>query len=168
MASNRRVFITTAAATAAGAAQSAHAKPKLPESDFIRVGVMALGDNSHMNYQIWAPMFNLVNGKIHEKWPVGRSTNMIITHCWDRDYELAKAFAKEYGCTAVKNYDDMVGEVDAVMVCEVWSIDHWYQLSAPYLRAGIPVFFNRPFSSSMKPSITSSCLFSTNSLLPSI
>jgi predicted dehydrogenase len=150
MTSDRRTFITTAAAvTAAAGAQTAHSQPS-GKSDLIRVGVMALGDNSHMNYDIWAPMFNLANGEIHPKWPIGRTTNMIITHCWDREYERAEAFAKKFGCTAVKNYDDMVGKVDGLVCAGFNECKWWVKLVRPYLEAGTPCFINRPFAYSMK------------------
>ena len=79
-----------------------------------------------------------------------RMNGLVITHVWDIVEEHGKAFAEKFNVTRVERYDDMVGKVDAVMVCEVWSIDHWPQLARPYLEAGMPVFFNRPFASSMK------------------
>jgi hypothetical protein len=68
---------------------------------------------------------------------------------WEIDKQHQREFAQKFGVKEVATYDAMVGEVDAVMLCEVWSIDHWPQLVAPYLKAGIPVFLNRPFASSM-------------------
>lgn len=146
--SRRSFFGATAAAgmTAAGVS-TAHAKPKLPETDLIRVGVIALGDNSHMNYSIWAPMINPTEPK---PWPVGRTTRMLITHCWDSRPELAERFAKTYKCTAVKNYYDMVGKVDGMIFAGFNECPWWPQLTKPYLEAGIPCFINRPFAYSMK------------------
>ena len=58
----RRGFFGQAAlaggATLAAGTAKAQTKPKLPEIDLIRVGAIALGDNSHLNYDIWAPMIN--------------------------------------------------------------------------------------------------------------
>ena len=148
--SSRRSFFGTA--TAAGAAtiagtRNAHARPKLPETDLIRVGVIALGDNSHMNYNIWAPM---INPTVHKPWPVGRTTRMLITHCWDSRPENAERFAKTFKCEAVKNYDDMVGKVDGMIFAGFNEVKWWPQLTKPYLEAGIPCFINRPFAYSMK------------------
>jgi predicted dehydrogenase len=148
--STRRSFFgATAAAGAALASSGAvHAqKVKNPTTEMIRVGVIALGDNSHMNYSIWAPMINPTEP---EKWPVGRTTRMQITHCWDRDPELSAAFATKYGCEAVKNYDDMVGKVDGMIFAGFNECEWWHKLTLPYLEAGIPCFINRPFAYSME------------------
>ncbi|MFA6472421.1 MAG: twin-arginine translocation signal domain-containing protein, partial [Candidatus Latescibacterota bacterium] len=61
----RRTFIgnaVLAGGAAAAGAQSikAQTKPKLPATDLLRIGVVALGDNSHLNYEIWAPMINSI------------------------------------------------------------------------------------------------------------
>jgi predicted dehydrogenase len=100
-----------------------------------------------MNYEIWAPMINPIGNK---GWPVGRTTRMKITHCWDHDPEIAAAFAKKYGCEAVKNYDGMVGKVDGMIFAGFNEAPWWHKLTMPYLEAGIPCFINRPFSYSLK------------------
>ena len=148
---SRRCFFGKAAAAGGAAftgAHNVHAQPaKLPETDLIRVGVIALGDNSHMNYSIWAPMINPTE---HKPWPAGRTTRMLITHCWDSRPELAERFAKTYKCEAVKNYYDMVGKVDGMIFAGFNDVKWWPQLTKPYLEAGIPCFINRPFAYSMK------------------
>jgi len=147
----RRDFFGKAAATGAVLAgtQAAHAQktPKYPSADFIRVGVIALGNNSHMNYSIWAPMINPTESK---PWPVGRTTRMHITHCWDSRPEIAQSFAEKYRCEAVKNYYDMVGKVDGMIFAGFNEVKWWPLLTKPYLEAGIPCFINRPFAYSMK------------------
>ena len=150
---DRRSFFGKIALAGAGAAAAsasrthAQAKPKLPETDLIRVGAVALGDNSHLNYEIWAPMINPIGNK---SWPVGRTTRMLITHCWDPRPELAQAFAQKYKCEAVKNYYDMVGKVDGMIFGGFNECKWWPKLTKPYLEAGIPCYINRPFAYSMK------------------
>ncbi len=136
----RRGFFGTAAlaggaALAASGTVKAQTKPKLPETDLIRVGAIALGDNSHLNYDIWAPM---INPGAPKAWPVGRTTRMLITHCWDRDPALADAFAKKFGCTAVKRYSDMVGKVDGMIFGGFNEVKWWPKLARPYLEAASP------------------------------
>ncbi|MHB9027584.1 MAG: Gfo/Idh/MocA family oxidoreductase [Candidatus Latescibacterota bacterium] len=150
---SRRTFLGSAT-IAAGAAASAAAqntpmvKPKKRSSvELLNVGIVALGDNSHMNYSIWAPTINPVEP---DRWPVGRTTRMNISHCWDRDPALAAAFAKKYKCEAVKSYDDMVGKVDGMIFAGFNEVKWWPQLTKPYLEAGIPCYINRPFALSMK------------------
>ncbi len=120
---------------------------KQPTTDLLRVGAVALGDNSHMNYEIWAPMINPIESKT---WPLGRTSGMRITHCWDSRPEVAQAFAEKYSCEAVKNYYDMVGKVDGMIFAGFNECKWWPQLTKPYLEAGIPCYINRPFAYSMK------------------
>ncbi len=122
-------------------------KTKIPSTELIRVGAVALGDNSHMNYSIWAPMINPTET---DKWGPGRTTRMLITHCWDSRPEIAEAFAEKYRCEAVKHYYDMVGKVDGMIYAGFNEVKWWPQLTRPYLEAGIPCFINRPFAYSMK------------------
>ncbi|MCK5845432.1 MAG: twin-arginine translocation signal domain-containing protein, partial [Victivallales bacterium] len=150
---SRRSFIGKAAAATAGSTLAAspfvNAQPKRKTSsvELIQVGAACLSDNSHMNYRIWAPMINQTDP---ERWPVGRTTRMRITHCWDRDYTVAQKFAKQYKCEAVKNYYDMVDKVDGMIFAGFNEVKWWKQLSKPYLEAGIPCYLNRPFAYSMK------------------
>jgi len=138
----------TAGALSGGRAGQAQAKTwkRTTNDSLIRIGALTSGYHHHL-FSIWGPMINPVpqNDSI-----LPRMNGMVMTHVWDIDKQHQKEFADKFNVKQVEHYDDMVGEVDAIMVCEVWSIDRWYQLSAPYLRAGIPVFYNRPFSSSMK------------------
>ncbi len=149
-----RRFFMGSAALAAGAAAAVPAqnqqaaKPKKRSTvELLNIGVVALGDNSHMNYSIWAPTINPVEP---DRWPVGRTTRMNISHCWDRAPSLSEAFAKKYRCEAVKRYDDMVGKVDGMIFAGFNEVKWWPQLTRPYLEAGIPCYINRPFALSMR------------------
>ena len=153
MAGSRRRFMRNSAVGAGAAvsggvlARKASAQNrKTPSVELLKVGVIALGANSHMNYSIWAPTINPTEPDV---WPV-RSTRMQITHCWDIDPEMASMFAKTYKCEAVKNYYDMVGKVDGMIFAGFNECKWWPQLTKPYLEAGIPCFINRPFAYSMK------------------
>ncbi len=156
---SRRTFIskgvksagafTAASALAMGSSKPTYAKrwKRSPNHDsLIRIGALTSGHYHHL-YSIWGPMINPV---LQNNTVLPRMNGMVMTHVWDINKTHQKEFAEKFNVREVKNYDDMVGKVDAVMICEVWSIDHWPQLAAPYLKAGIPVFFNRPFASSMK------------------
>lgn len=154
---SRRKFITkgimSAGVAAAGTVYSfASAKPseakawkRKTNDSLIRVGALTSGHHHHL-FSIWGPMINPVpeGGVV-----LPRMNGMVMTHVWDINKQHQREFAQKFGVKEVPTYDAMVGEVDAVMLCEVWSINNWPQLAAPYLRAGIPMFFNRPFASSM-------------------
>ena len=74
---------------------------------------------------------------------------MRITHCWDIEYEKAEAIAATYGCTAVKNFDDMLGKVDGVISGGYYNHPWNHILHEPYLEAGLPNLINRPFANSL-------------------
>jgi hypothetical protein len=151
---SRRTFIGGAALAAGAAAAGVNAqkqtssKPKNKRAtvELLNVGVVGVGENSHLNYSIYSPTINPVEPDI---WPV-RSTNMNISHCWDSRPEVAEAYAKKYKCQAVKNYYDMVDKVDGMIFEGLNEVKWWPQLTKPYLEAGIPCFISRPFALSMK------------------
>jgi len=150
---SRRRFLKNSAITGglaagglSGAGKALAKTKKTPTVELLKIGVVALGDNSHMNYSIWAPTINPVEP---DRWPI-RSTRMLITHCWDKDPEIARNFAQKYKCEAVKNYYDMVDKVDGMIFAGFNEVKWWPQLTKPYLEAGIPCFINRPFAYSMK------------------
>jgi hypothetical protein len=122
-------------------------KKNIASTELISVGAIALGEFSHLNYDIWTPSMNPVET---EAWPVGRTTGMKITHCWDKIPEVSEAFAKKYKCTAVKNYYDMVGKVDGMIFPGFMEAKWWPKLAKPYLEAGMPCALDRPFAYSMK------------------
>ncbi|MHB9029411.1 MAG: Gfo/Idh/MocA family oxidoreductase [Candidatus Latescibacterota bacterium] len=147
--SNRRRFLRTAAlagsAAAAGKAASAAPAVRRTSVELLNVGVVGVGEYSHIP-TIWGPT---INPDFPETWPM-RTTRMRISHCWDRDPQVAADFAKKYQCEVVKNYYDMTGRVDGMVFGSFFECPWWPQLTKPYLEAGIPCFINRPFAFSMK------------------
>ena len=78
----RRGFMAAATGAAAGTFAGAEAEAAggaRPTTELLRVGVVAVGNGSHMNYSIWAPT---INPEEPDSWPI-RSTRMLITHCWE-------------------------------------------------------------------------------------
>jgi predicted dehydrogenase len=149
MSGTRRAFLGQGGLMAALLASTspdarAAASGARPTTDLIRVGVIALGQMSHMS-GIWGPPINPVKPDV---WPM-RSTRMLITHCWDSKPDVAAEFAEVFGCTAVDTYDAMVGKVDAMIFGGFYEVAWWPELTRPYLEAGIPCFINRPFAYSM-------------------
>ena len=76
-------------------------------------------------------------------------TGMELTHIFDKDSGMVETYCAKFGTTPVKRYDDMVDKVDGVMLTDMRNSNYFPQFAEPYLKAGIPVFFNRPFVSSM-------------------
>ena len=146
--STRRSFFGKAAivsgAAVTGSKKVTAQSRKNPTCELIKVGMACVGSNSH--WSLWAPTINPVEGS---GWP-GRSTRMIITHCWDSKPEVAEKFAKRFKCEAVKNYYDMVDKVDAIIFAGFFEAPWWEQLTRPYLEAGIPCYIDRPLGLNMK------------------
>ena len=148
MASNteldRRRFLrqgsVVGASLAAGlaSAQTTNREPNQP----LRVGCLNVVEYSHLD-AIWAPIINPRPGET--EMPL---TGMRITHCWEIEREKSEAFARKFGCEPVKNFDDMVGKVDAVISGGYYNHPWNHVLHEPYLKAGIPNLINRPFSNS--------------------
>ncbi len=145
--STRRRFLGSAAAagsaalTAAGSASAQTASR--PTSELKRLGFCCVANNSHMS--LWGSTINL---RENDTWP-GRTTGMIITHCWDKDYQAAQRIAKQYNCTAVRNFDDMIGKVDGMIFGGFHEAKWWEQLTKPYLEASIPTYIDRPIAYDM-------------------
>ena len=147
---SRRDFLRKSALTGGaltmGVAGSAEArnipfKRKTPSSaELLEIGVLTT-QGGHIN-SIWGPLINPVGDKT-------RVTGMVMTHAWDINREHLDSFAKQYNVSKVAHYYDMVDKVDAVMLTDFGSL-FWYQdLVRPYLEAGMPIFINRPFASSL-------------------
>ncbi|MCE5252204.1 Gfo/Idh/MocA family oxidoreductase [bacterium] len=149
----RRNFIKKSAVMSAGAL-AFQASPNVSEaqarqpfarknpSDLVEVG-MVVAHGCH-SYNIWAETMNPSEGKM-------RTTGMIITKIWSFRPEYAKRFTDKFpGVTAVKNMDDLVGAVDGVYIDAVPAVSLYHLMARPFLRAGMPTFVNRPFTTSVE------------------
>ena len=150
--SSRRGFIKASASAGAaslltGTAASANESPEARKK--LRIGAMAVGEMSFWPYS-WgdllspsAPHFNLGSTGTN-------LLNMEISHVWDVNFGEAQKFAAVAGAKAVKNYDDMVGEVDGVAFGGYFEIPWQHKFARPYIESGIPTFLNRPFAYSLR------------------
>ncbi|MHB9030739.1 MAG: Gfo/Idh/MocA family oxidoreductase [Candidatus Latescibacterota bacterium] len=140
---------TVLAGTALAAAGSAHAqqprrkfKRKSPSSaELLEVGILT-AKGGHID-SIWGPLINPMGDK-------NRVTGMVMTHAWDNDAAALDGFAKKYDVKKVAGYADMVGKVDAVILSDFGALPWHQDLARPYLEAGVPMFINRPFATSLK------------------
>jgi hypothetical protein len=152
----RRTFIGAAsAATAALAAGNAEAQTKTPPKrkkppagKLFRIGVLTCHPAHHQMPNIWGPLINCTPMNNGSFIPT-RMTGMELTHIWDNDPKRVESFCKEFGTAPVTRYDGMVDKVDGIILSDVRNMDYFPQFSAPYLKAGIPVLFNRPFVSNL-------------------
>jgi hypothetical protein len=137
-----------AAALAAGVPDSVPARGKTAvRSGPLRIGLI-LGGGNHMQ-NMWARLINCVPGANGIPY-TPRRTGMVISHVWSVLPEWAAAFSKQFGVEkAVKRFDGMIGKVDGLVIDAFFGTPYNHRLAEPYLRAGVPVFVNRPFSDSV-------------------
>jgi hypothetical protein len=146
--SSRRGFIKASATAGAaslltGTAASANASPMSGKK--LRVGAMAVGAMSFWPYS-WGDLMSPAAPHFNQGSAGTSLLNMEISHVWDINFGEAQKFAAVVGAKAVRNYDDMVGEVDGVAFGGYNEIPWQHKLARPYIEAGIPTFLNRPFA----------------------
>lgn len=140
MRTTRRSFLGLSAMAVSGTAMGINAaEPKKRKaSDLLKVGLI-LGEYAHSTG--WGPMMNGINGDTTSP----KRTGMVYTHVWHINRNEAEAFAKQYGVDeVVRNFDDMVGKVDGIIIDTVMQTPWVHRLAEPYLGNGIPVFSDRP------------------------
>ena len=117
----------------------------------LRIGAMGVGEYSFMSY-CWS---DIIEPDKEANNPKRRTIgtpflNMDITHVWDVNPESARKFADRMGATVVKNYDDMVGKVDGIILGGFYEVPWQHKLARPYIEAGIPTYLSRPFAYSLR------------------
>ena len=128
-----------AGATVAKAAE----KPANKTPPTIRLGVLNVGAYSHLTAK-WGMLLNPRTDRGEISY-----TGMHITHCWDIDPKIAQQFGETYDCTAVRDFDAMLGKVDAIISGGYYNHPYNHLLHEPYLQAGLPNLINRPLTNSI-------------------
>ncbi|MBN1294164.1 MAG: Gfo/Idh/MocA family oxidoreductase [Candidatus Latescibacteria bacterium] len=147
---SRRSFIGTVSAVSAGTIVGNTKKSEAAQNPAsikpIRIGVLTCHPTHHHMPNIWGPLIQCIprNGFLPT-----RMTGMILTHIWDYNKERVDSYCKQFGTKPVKKYDDMLDKVDGVIISDMRNSDYFPELAEPYLKAGVPVLFNRPFTSNI-------------------
>lgn len=73
-----------------------------------------------------------------------------VTHVWAQNKKVAAHIAKATLIdTVVDDFTDMIGQVDGVLLARD-DADAHYELAAPFLNAGIPIYIDKPLALSIK------------------
>jgi len=72
-----------------------------------------------------------------------------VTHVWTQGREISEHIAKASKIENVcDNTEDMIGNIDALLLARDDGENH-YEMALPFLKAGLPVFIDKPFALSL-------------------
>jgi predicted dehydrogenase len=115
----------------------------------------------------WDGIHTYLRARKADEFGVG---DVRVTRCWMPDADMAQALASACRIDAVcETPEEMIGAVDAVMILRDDADSHW-RLAAPFLKAGVPVFVDKPLCVSraeldlFEPYLRSGQLMSTSGL----
>jgi len=73
-----------------------------------------------------------------------------VTHVWTQDIVLSNHLATAaHIANVVQHPEEMIGQVDGILLARDDSETH-YELAAPFLKAGLPVYIDKPVCLSIK------------------
>lgn len=85
-----------------------------------------------------------------QKWPEARIPFVEVTHIWTQDSNITQAVANAALIpNRCDNAEEMIGQVDAVLLARDDGENH-LEMARPFLKAGIPIFIDKPFALSLK------------------
>jgi len=126
----------------------AEAQSRNTGSDLLSIGIILGGGNHSQN--MWARLINAVPNTNNIPY-TPRRTGMVLTHVWSVLPEWAEEFAGTFGVkNVVRNFDDMAGKVDGLIIDAFFGTPYYHHLVKPYLEACTPVYLNRPFTDSVR------------------
>jgi len=128
----------------------------------IKLGVLGLSDGNGHPYS-WSAIFNgydldamescgfpvIPRYLEQQQWPESRIQGAEVVSVWTQDKALSQkvATAAKINKVVVKP-EDMIGEIDAVLLARDDSENH-LALAAPFLKAGLPIYIDKPIALSM-------------------
>jgi len=125
----------------------------------LRLGIIGMSDGNGHPYS-WSAIFNGYNAAAMAECPLpvipaylARQTfpqdaipHTHVTHIWTQDKTISRHIAKAALIdTVVDKYESMVGQVDAVLLARDDAENH-LTMSAPFLKAGLPVYIDKPLA----------------------
>ena len=78
--------------------------------------------------------------------------DMEVAGIWSDEPEAMSKLACEFGVYAMSSPDELVGKIDALIITARRGSDH-YNLAKPYIASGIPMFIDKPITSSPKEAV---------------
>ena len=75
----------------------------------------------------------------------GLYPDLEVVGVYSHEEEPPKKLQEKYGVAIMKNYDELIGKVDGIMITARHGDNH-YKYAAPYLASGIPMFIDKPIT----------------------
>lgn len=125
----------------------------------LRLGVIGISEGNGHPYS-WAAIFNGYSPEFMEdcgfpaipryleeqKWPQSQIPDATVISIWTQDQKLSEKVAKASLIpTVVQRSTDMIGSIDGVLLARDDAENH-LEYVRPYLRAGIPVYIDKPIA----------------------
>jgi predicted dehydrogenase len=129
----------------------------------IKLGVIGLSEGNGHPYS-WSAIFNgydwdymkdcpwevIPQYLSQQTFPDDAIANATVTHIWTQDKVASEHIAKSANIpNVVEQMEDLIGVVDAVLLARDDPENH-YSMSKPFIEAGIPVFIDKPISTSVE------------------
>ncbi len=129
----------------------------------IKIGVIGMSEGNGHPYS-WSAIFNGYAPEYMKECPFpaipaylekqkfpedGLGEFGEVTHIWTQDSKISNHIAKASNIPhVVENMEDLKGRVDAVLLARDDSESH-FEMARPFLKAGLPVFVDKPFAISL-------------------
>lgn len=128
----------------------------------LRLGILGLSPGNGHPYS-WSAIFNGYDATYMDKCPFPVIPEYLsrqdfpeacipyaeVTHIWTQDIEVSRGVARAANIkTIVNNYEDMIGQVDAILLARDDPASH-VEMSLPFLKAGLPIYIDKPIANSL-------------------
>jgi len=129
----------------------------------IKLGIIGLSEGNGHPYS-WSAIFNGYNPEVmkncpfsvipeylsKQKFPEDLIQGGSVTHIWTQDSAISRDIAESCNIEhIVDSYADLIGKVDAVLLARD-DVKMHYEMSAPFLKAGMPIYIDKPIAANMK------------------
>ena len=129
----------------------------------IKLGLIGISEGNGHPYS-WAAIINGYDKKLildcgfpvipvylsEHKFPEESIESLSVTHIWTQDFVISQKIAKTtFIPNVVKNYKDLIGKVDGILLARDDAENH-LEISKPFLKAGIPIFIDKPLAYSVE------------------
>lgn len=128
----------------------------------LSIGMIGLSEGNGHPYS-WSAIFNgydpakmkdsgfptIAEYLAKRSFPADQIADARVTHIWTQDRDLSQKIAETcFIDLVVPNFEDLAGEVDAVILARDDHENH-YDMAKPFLEAGLPVFVDKPLAISV-------------------